>query len=202
MSPVSLSPEELLAVAQELKATLQEAVVRQVTALSDSRVYLALGWRGEEVLLHACCERGEARLSVVDEQPAGAPRPPEWQALLRRELVGGVLCSVDATPERALLTLSFSRSQRAIRLELEMHRHAGSGAGVGRSRSRVFPAAGPCPRRRVADACAPPAYSRSEPPLANRLVSALVARRGAAVRAARQAHQLSWRFRTALTSDG
>lgn len=119
MSPVSLSPEELLAVAQELKATLQEAVVRQVTALSDSRVYLALGWRGEEVLLHACCERGEARLSVVDEQPAGPPRPPGWQAPRRRELVGGVLCSVDATPERALLTLSFSRSQRAIRLELE-----------------------------------------------------------------------------------
>ncbi len=117
---MSLRPQELAPLADELTRELANAVVQKVAAPTPARVYLELRLPGRTVTLLACSEPGAARLSAVEGRPPNPPTPPAWQSVLRRELTSARLRDVEALPGRKTLLLHFTRETRHLTLVLEL----------------------------------------------------------------------------------
>lgn len=117
---MSLRPEELEALAQELDRELAGGVVQKVNAPTTTRVYLEVRIPGRSVTLLLCSDPGVTRLSAVPERPQNPPTPPTWQSVLRTELTGAKLVDAEALPSRRTLLLHFSKDQRFLTLILEV----------------------------------------------------------------------------------
>ena len=111
---MSLRPEELSLLAQELDRELAGGVVQKVYAPTTTRVYLEVRVPGRSQLLLVCSDAGLARVSAVEERPANPPTPPNWQAVLRRELVGAKLVDAEALPGRKTLLMHFTRASTPL----------------------------------------------------------------------------------------
>ena len=110
---MSLRPEELALVAAELDRELAGGVVQKVYAPTTRRLYFEVRVPGRSQLLLLCSDAGLARISAVDERPANPATPPNWQAVLRRELTGAKLVDAEALPSRKTLLLHFSKGPAA-----------------------------------------------------------------------------------------
>jgi predicted ribosome quality control (RQC) complex YloA/Tae2 family protein len=116
---MSLRPEELLLIAQEMTRELVGGVVQKVAAPTTTRVYLELRVPGRSVNMHLCSDPGLARLAAVEERPPNPPTPPTWQSVLRTELTGAKLAEVDALISRRTVILRFTKAGHAVHLILE-----------------------------------------------------------------------------------
>jgi len=110
---VSLRSTELVPLAAELSRELAGAVVQKVSAPTATRAYVEVRVPGRSFTLLLCAEAGVARLSAVEARPANPPRPPGWQAVLRRELVGAKLRDAEALPTRRTLLVHLERAGEA-----------------------------------------------------------------------------------------
>ncbi|MFT3709889.1 MAG: NFACT RNA binding domain-containing protein [Archangium sp.] len=116
---MSLRPEELLVVAEELTRELSGGVVQKVHAPTTTRVYLEVRVPGRSVTLLVCSDHGFARVSAVDERPANPATPPTWQSVLRTDLIGAKFADAEALIERRTLILHLSKAGRFLNLILE-----------------------------------------------------------------------------------
>ncbi len=117
---MSLRPEELAAIAEEVNRELAGGVVQKVHAPTTTRVYLEVRVPGRSVTILLCSDPGVARLSAVDERPQNPPTPPTWQSVLRTELTGAKLADAEALIARRTLLLHFTKDQRFVNLVLEV----------------------------------------------------------------------------------
>ena len=107
------------AVVEELAQGLTGAHVQGVFTPTAQRVYLELRKPGATFTLLVCGEPNVARIAVVASRPPNPPRPPAWQSVLRRELVGRRLAA--ARVQGATITLTFEDLRYGPRsLEVEL----------------------------------------------------------------------------------
>ncbi len=117
---MSLRAAELVLIARELERELAGAVVQKVYAPTPARVFLELRVPGKSALLLVSAEPKVARVSAVEHRPPNPERPPAWQAVLRRELVGARLVDAEAVEARKTLLLHLSRADKSFTLALEV----------------------------------------------------------------------------------
>src|SRR5262245_50785861 len=111
---MSLRPEELSRVADELGERLVGAVVQKAFCPLPRLAYLELRQPGRSVLLCVSGEPELARLSVAPERLPSPGEPVPFQRWLRHELVGLRLTRVEAAGRTALLRFASEESQRVL----------------------------------------------------------------------------------------
>lgn len=117
---MSLRPEELTLIADEVERELTGGVVQKVHAPTPARLYFEVRVPGRSAMLLLCAEPKVARLSVVEHRPSNPPVPPAWQSVLRRELMGAKLIDAEALPTRKTLLLHFTKDSHPLTLVLEV----------------------------------------------------------------------------------
>lgn len=123
---MSLRPEELRAVAAELKQHLVGAFVQKAHAPLPRLCFLELRVPGQSVRICISAEPQFARLSVADARIPSPESPPPFQQWLRRELIGARLADVALIdPYVVRLLFETKERQRAVIAELR-----GSGANI------------------------------------------------------------------------
>lgn len=127
---MSLRPIEATLIAAELDRELKNASVQQVASPSGDRLYLELRVPGLTVTLLVCSEVSGARVSVVERRPSNPQRPPGWQSVLRRELVGARLLDVESVEPRRLLLLHFEVIREGQRLRPTLVLEYGEPTGI------------------------------------------------------------------------
>jgi predicted ribosome quality control (RQC) complex YloA/Tae2 family protein len=116
---VSLRPEELRLIAEELTRELSGGVIQKIHAPTTTRVYLEVRVPGRSVSVLVCSDHGFARISAVDERPANPATPPTWQSVLRTDLMGAKFADAEALLERRTVILHFSKAGKFLNLILE-----------------------------------------------------------------------------------
>ena len=114
-----------------LDARELEAVVAEMAPLAGSRVHgvrvhgeraltLDLAGRAGPATLLLSAEADLTRIHVVRRRPPGQDDPPPFQALLRRELEGARLASIDLAPGDRVVSLAFESDRGPFRLVAEL----------------------------------------------------------------------------------
>jgi predicted ribosome quality control (RQC) complex YloA/Tae2 family protein len=116
---MSLRASELDLLARELERELAGAVVQKVYAPTPARVFLELRVPGKSALLLFSAEPKVARVSAVEHRPPNPERPPAWQAVLRRELVGARLLDAESVAGKKTLLVHLGRAGKTFTLALE-----------------------------------------------------------------------------------
>jgi predicted ribosome quality control (RQC) complex YloA/Tae2 family protein len=117
---VGLKSTEVSLLAYELAREFSGAVVQKVSAPTTTRLYLDLRVPGLTCTLVACVDAGLTHLGAVEKRPPNPPQPPTWQHVLRRELEGARIATVDAWPSRRCLAIGLTKGpmQRTMMFEL------------------------------------------------------------------------------------
>src|SRR5690606_34486667 len=116
---MSLSPDELLAVAADAQAHLRGAVVQKAFSPFPALAFLELRIPGRSLWLCASAEQEVGRLSLAANRLPNPGEPSPLQRWLRQELIGRPL--TDARAEGRVLLVRFGAEDegRVLLLELE-----------------------------------------------------------------------------------
>ncbi len=106
---MSLRQSELTALSAELNRELAGGVIQDVHAPSATRVYCEIRIPGRSTVVLLCAEPQVARVSAVEKRPPNPPIPPAWQSVLRRELTGAKIVSVEVLPTHRCLLVHLSK---------------------------------------------------------------------------------------------
>ncbi len=116
---MSLTAREIAELAAELQP-LVGAIVQRAFAPEPRVALLEVRKPGESLLLLVCAEPGRTRLHVASERPPSPPTPFAFQGLLRAELTGLALESLEALPGERAVLLHFKgrEGRRSLACEL------------------------------------------------------------------------------------
>ena len=116
--PMSLSSEELAAIAAEVQQRLRGAVVQKAFSPLPALAFLELRVPGRSLLLCLSAEAGVGRLSLAPERLPTPGEPHPLQRWLRQELIGRALAGARSTERNLLLHFTGAEGARVLLLEL------------------------------------------------------------------------------------
>jgi predicted ribosome quality control (RQC) complex YloA/Tae2 family protein len=116
---MSLDAREIEQLVAEL-APLAGARVEEVRVHAERALTLELFTRGGPVLLLLSAEADVTRLHVARRRPPGPDEPFPFQPLLRRELTGGRLATLELLPGDRVVSLGFETAKGPQRLVAEL----------------------------------------------------------------------------------
>jgi len=116
---MSLRPSEIAAIAAEL-APLAGARVEAVRVHGERALTLDLHGRDASATVLVSAEADLTRLHAATRRPPSPDGPPAFQAVLRRDLLGARLLSIEAVPGDRVVALRFERDGKRLSLVAEL----------------------------------------------------------------------------------